>query len=123
MNCVIQNKFIFMSTIGGSYITKGDFILCKHISWSSYIFNKYDILPRTYFLETCLTVFFFTKNEVHSKVVRCLDTKRSSASPPGYSLRLSSPGDVRELHCCMYAALQADSHRTGHSWGKNMVCI
>jgi hypothetical protein len=48
-----------MPTITGSYVTKSDFILCKRISWSSYISNKYDISPRTYFLETCLTVLFF----------------------------------------------------------------
>jgi len=55
----MQNKFTYMSTIGGSYITKRDFVLCKRISWSFYISNKYDISPRTYFLETCLTVRFF----------------------------------------------------------------
>ena len=45
------------------------------------------------------------KNQVHSILVRCLDTKRSDISPPGYSLWLSSPGGVRELHCCVCAAL------------------
>ena len=75
MNYMKLNKFTYMSTIGGSYITKHDFMLCKRISWSFYMYNKYDVSPHTYFLETCLRVLFFKKNEVHSKLVRCLDTK------------------------------------------------